>query len=34
MQTNETRFTYDGGQVIQERDANNNPVVTYTRGLD
>jgi len=21
-------------QVVQERDTNNNPVVTYTRGLD
>jgi len=34
LQTNETRFIYDGMQVIQERDSNNNPQVTYTRGLD
>jgi RHS repeat-associated protein len=34
MLTNETRFIYDGMQVIQERDTNNNPQVTYTRGLD
>jgi RHS repeat-associated protein len=32
--TNETRLIYDGMQVIQERGTNNNPVVTYTRGLD
>ena len=25
---------YDGNVVIQERDTNNNPLVTYTRGLD
>ena len=34
VKTNETRFLYDGVQVIQERDVNNNPQVTYTRGLD
>ena len=34
LKTNETRFLYDGMQVIQERDTNNNPVATYTRGLD
>jgi RHS repeat-associated protein len=34
LKTNETHFLYDGMQVVQERDANNNPVVTYTRGLD
>ena len=34
LKTNETRFLYDGMQVVQERDANNNPLVTYTRGLD
>ncbi|HLX70603.1 MAG TPA: RHS repeat-associated core domain-containing protein [Verrucomicrobiae bacterium] len=33
-QTNETHFIYDGNVVIQERDANNNPLVTYTRGND
>jgi len=32
--TNEVRFFYDGMQVVQERDTNNNPVVTYTRALD
>ena len=34
VKTNEVRFIYDGMQVIQERDTNNNPQVTYTRGLD
>ena len=33
-QTNEIHFIYDGNVVIQERDANNNPLVTYTRGND
>ncbi len=32
--TNETRYIYDGPLVIQERDTNNNILVTYTRGLD
>jgi RHS repeat-associated protein len=32
--TNEVRFVYDGWLPIQERDANNNVLVTYTRGLD
>lgn len=32
--TNETRYVYDGRLAIQERDASNNPLVTYTRGLD
>jgi RHS repeat-associated protein len=33
--TNQTvRYVYDGMLVIQERDANNLPTVTYTRGLD
>jgi RHS repeat-associated protein len=32
--TNELRFVYDGWLPIQERDANNNVLVTYTRGLD
>ena len=31
VQTNEVHFIYDGNSVIQERDANNNPLVTYTR---
>jgi YD repeat-containing protein len=30
----EIRYVYDGMLVIQERDANNLPTVTYTRGLD
>ena len=30
----ERRYLYDGRQVIQERDENNLPLVTYTRGLD
>ncbi len=30
-QTNEIHFIYDGNAVIQERDANNSPLVTYTR---
>ncbi len=32
--TNEVRYLYDGLLVIQERDSNNVPKVTYTRGLD
>ncbi len=34
MPTNAVRYVYDGPLVIQERDSNNNPQVTYTRGLD
>jgi hypothetical protein len=34
MQTNEIHFVYDGNLVIQERDINNQPQVTYTRGND
>jgi RHS repeat-associated protein len=34
VQTNEVRYVYDGLLVLQERDANNQPSVTYTRGLD
>jgi hypothetical protein len=34
VQTNQIRYVYDGPLVIQERDTNNNPQVTYTRGLD
>jgi len=33
-ETNEVRFIYDGNVVVQERDANNLPKVTYTRGND
>jgi RHS repeat-associated protein len=29
-----TRYVYDGHLVIQERDTNNVPLVTYTRGAD
>lgn len=32
--TNQVNFVYDGNLVLQERDGNNNPMVTYTRGLD
>ena len=32
--TNEIRYIYDGMLVIQERDTNNLPIKTYTRGLD
>jgi RHS repeat-associated protein len=31
VQTNEVHFIYDGNVVIQERNASNNPLVTYTR---
>jgi len=34
MQTNEVHYIYDGNVVIQERDGNNLPKVTYTRGND
>ena len=34
VQTNEVRYVYDGMLVIQERDTNNFPQVTYTRGTD
>ena len=30
-ETNEIRFIYDGNSVIEERNSNNVPVVTYTR---
>ena len=33
-QTNEVHYIYDGNVVVQERDANNLPKVTYTRGND
>jgi RHS repeat-associated protein len=32
--TNTTWYIYDGRRVIQERDGNNNPLVSYTRGAD
>ncbi len=32
--TNEVHYIYDGNVVIQERDANSLPQVTYTRGKD
>lgn len=34
MQTNEVHYIYDGNLVVQERDANNLPLVTYVRGTD
>src|SRR5207302_369481 len=30
----ETRYIYDSKRVIQERDGNNTPTVSYTRGTD
>jgi RHS repeat-associated protein len=32
--TNEVHYVYDGMVPVQERDMNNNPLVTYTRGID
>src|SRR5882762_5752914 len=32
--TNATRFIFDGNVIIQERDGNNLPLVTLTRGRD
>jgi RHS repeat-associated protein len=34
VQTNEVYYVYDGNVVIQERNANNIPTTTYTRGQD
>jgi RHS repeat-associated protein len=34
VETNEVRYVYDGNLVVQERDTNNLPLVTYTRGSD
>jgi RHS repeat-associated protein len=34
VQTNEVYYVYDGNEVIQERNANNLPATTYTRGKD
>ena len=34
VQSSEARYLYDGMLVVQERDKNNVPKVSYTRGLD
>ena len=34
LQTNEVHYVYDGNLVVQERNTNNLPQVTYTRGTD
>ena len=34
VKTNESRYIYDGWLIVQERDENNVPKVTYTRGPD
>lgn len=34
LQTNEVHYVYDGNLVVQERDLNNAPVVSLTRGKD
>lgn len=34
VQFSEIRYIYDGDVVVEERDANNRPLVTYTRGVD
>jgi RHS repeat-associated protein len=34
VQTNEVYYVYDGNEVIQERNNNNLPTTTYTRGKD
>ena len=34
VQTNQVYYVYDGNEVIQERDLNNLPTTTYTRGKD
>jgi hypothetical protein len=33
-QTNEIHYVYDGNVVIQYRDTNNVPTLTFTRGLE
>jgi len=33
-ETNEVHYIYDGNLVLQERDGNNEPLTTYTRGVD
>jgi len=34
VQTNEVRYVYDGNVVVQERNNNGLPLVSYTRGID
>jgi RHS repeat-associated protein len=34
VRTNQVYYVYDGNEVIQERDVNNLPTITYTRGKD
>jgi RHS repeat-associated protein len=34
VRTNQVYYVYDGNEVIQERDVNNLPTTTYTRGRD
>ena len=34
VRTNQVYYVYDGNEVIQERDVNNLPTTTYTRGKD
>jgi RHS repeat-associated protein len=34
VQTNEVYYVYDGNAVVQERNINDQPATTYTRGLD
>ena len=34
VKTNEVRYVYDGNLPIQERDINNFPAISYTRGRD
>lgn len=34
IKTNEIHFIYDGNLVVEERNANNNPLVSYSRGND
>ena len=34
VRTNQVYYVYDGNEVIQERDINNLPTTTYTRGQD
>ena len=34
FKTNETRYVYDGRLIVQERNASNQALVTYTRGRD
>jgi RHS repeat-associated protein len=34
QETNEVHFIYDGNVVVEERNANNVPLVSYTRGPD